>query len=137
MRGPKTATTARARNLRRVDNDAEHALWSELRDRRLNGFKFVRQFRIGPYFADFACRDRMLVVELDGIQHIDSAHDVRRDAFMVGKGWSVLRFWNVDVFVDRVPLLETLVAALEGRLDREIDAPDLRFRAALGYGEVA
>ncbi|PDT05485.1 DUF559 domain-containing protein, partial [Rhizobium sp. M1] len=60
MRGPKPKTTARARSLRQSDNDAEGKLWNELRDRRLNGHKFVRQLPIGPYFADFACRELRL-----------------------------------------------------------------------------
>ncbi|TJW35926.1 MAG: DUF559 domain-containing protein, partial [Mesorhizobium sp.] len=42
MRGPEIGTTSRARRLRQSDNDAETALWMELRDRRLNGHKFVR-----------------------------------------------------------------------------------------------
>ncbi len=69
MRGASTKTTNRARSLRQSDNDAEAKLWTELRNRRLNGYKFVRQVPIGKYFADFACRSEMLVVELDGSQH--------------------------------------------------------------------
>ena len=57
MRGPQTARTNRARSLRKADNDAEQALWSALKNRQLNGAKFTRQFPIGPYFADFACRE--------------------------------------------------------------------------------
>ena len=62
MRGGNIAKTSRARELRGVENDAEDKLWAELRSRRLNGFKFVRQYPIGPYYADFACRERNLVV---------------------------------------------------------------------------
>jgi very-short-patch-repair endonuclease len=71
LRGPDTIKTDRARRLRRTDNDAETKLWSQLRDRRLGGHKFVRQVPIGNYFADFACRDCMLVVEVDGSQHAE------------------------------------------------------------------
>ncbi len=52
-----TTTTKRARSLRQSENDAEERLWIELRNRRLHGIKFVRQLPIGPYFADFACRE--------------------------------------------------------------------------------
>jgi len=136
MRGPDRRVTARARVLRKTDNDAEAALWSELRDRRLDGRKFVRQFPIGPYFADFACRERRLVVELDGSQHLESAHDSRRDRFMVEHGWSVLRFWNVDALVERRAVVETIQAALERRLE-PVEASDLRFVPARGYLEEA
>ena len=135
MRGPETTTTERARRLRRSDNDAEAKLWSQLRDRRLGGHKFVRQVPIGPYFADFACRDCMLVVEVDGSQHAENERDRTRDAFMVAQGWSVLRVWNVDVLKEGNAVLDTILAAVEGRLDREVMAVDLRFVGATGYGE--
>ncbi|MET2830608.1 endonuclease domain-containing protein [Mesorhizobium shangrilense] len=127
MRGPEIATTKRARRLRQSDNDAEGALWLELRDRRLNGHKFVRQFPIG--------RECQLVVEIDGSQHANNSYDQIRDHFMVSNHWSVLRFWNVDVLKDREAVLETILAAIEGRLERHIETHDLRFFAAKGYGE--
>ncbi|TIL94428.1 MAG: DUF559 domain-containing protein [Mesorhizobium sp.] len=135
MRGPEFETTSRARRLRQSDNDAETALWMELRDRRLNGHKFVRQFPIGFYFADFACRECQLVVEVDGSQHVGSNHDRIRDRFIVSNGWSMLRFWNVDGLKGREEVLETILAAIEGRLERRIETHDLRFVAAKGYGE--
>jgi len=101
-------------------------LWNELKDRRLNGFKFVRQFPIGPYFADFLCRQKRLVVEIDGSQHQGSDYDRRRDEFMQQEGFSVLRFWNEDVLTQLDQVLETIVAALDGRLRNDIVASDLR-----------
>ncbi len=121
MRGPQSAKTNRARSLRRSDNDAEARLWIELRNRRLNGFKFVRQFPIGRYYADFACREGNLVIELDGSQHAASTYDRQRDEFMNLKGWSVARFANAGAFDDMTGVLETIVAILDGRL-REAEA---------------
>ncbi|MGN6102888.1 MAG: DUF559 domain-containing protein, partial [Devosia sp.] len=46
-----------ARKLRARMTDAERRLWYHLRDRRLLGHKFVRQQPVGPYIADFACRE--------------------------------------------------------------------------------
>ena len=136
MRGPNTTATNRARRLRRSDNDAEAKLCSQLRDRRLSGHKFVRQVPIGAYFADFACCGCMLVLEVDGSQHADSKRDQVRDAFVVSQGWSVLRVWNIDVLKDGNAVLETILAAVEGRLDRNVSAVDLRFISAAGNGEV-
>ena len=107
----------------------------ELRDRRLNGHKFVRQFPIGSYFSDFACRECQLIVEVDGSQHAGNKYDQARDQFMVSNDRSVLRFWNVDVLKERDAVLETILAAIEQRLDRHIQTNDLRFIAAKGYGE--
>lgn len=122
--------TRRARRLRAAGNDAEAVLWSELKARRLNGHKFVRQWPVGPYIADFACREKKLIVELDGSQHLGSAHDESRDAFLNGLGFSVLRVWSVDMLRERQAVLETIVEALDGRLAETVDAPDLRFRIA-------
>ena len=124
MRGANGRRTERARELRQADNDAEMLLWSELRSGRLNGFKFVRQLAIGSYFADFACREKMLVVEVDGSQHAGSEYDRKRNEFMVMNGWSVARFWNVDVLMDLGPVLETIVAICEGRLSENVSETD-------------
>ena len=134
MRGARKFVVGRARSLRTAENDAEAALWAELRDRRLNGYKFVRQFPVEPYYADFACRESWLVVELHGSQHAGSGYDQRRDTYMIDKGWSVLRFWNVDALLEKDAVLETILAALERQLEPIVDAPDLRFRASWRYG---
>jgi hypothetical protein len=59
--------------------------------------KFTRQLAIGPYFADFACRQAKLIVELDGGQHAESEHDKRRDAFLAQEGWTIFRVWNNEL----------------------------------------
>ena len=118
---------ARARALRHGDNQAEAILWGELKAKRLGGYKFVRQMPIGSYFADFACRSEKLVVELDGSQHAENSYDRRRDEFMRGEGFSVLRFWNVDVLKNSRSVCETILATLAGRLHQDVIASDLRF----------
>jgi very-short-patch-repair endonuclease len=105
------------RRLRSDSTDAEYLLWYELRNRALNGYKFVRQFSIGPYFVDFVCRRKKLVVELDGSQHNDNAYDMRRDAWLNTQGYSVLRFWNAEVLKERKEVLATILAVLEGRIE--------------------
>ena len=130
MRGGNVDKAKRARELRTVENEAEDALWFELRGRRPNGHKFVRQLPIGPYFADFACRERMLVVEVDGSQHIGSSHDRYRDETMNRNGWSVLRVWHADVLRERRAVLETIVAALDGKLARKSLSADMKFLPA-------
>src|SRR5690606_31343717 len=60
------------------------------------GIKFRRQYPIGKYFADFACLERNLVIELDGGQHSEDADRVRT-AFFKQQGFQTLRFWNNDV----------------------------------------
>ncbi|MDD9911061.1 MAG: DUF559 domain-containing protein [Ahrensia sp.] len=116
-----------ARTLRKKDNEAEAKLWTHLRDRRLHRFKFVREFSIGPYFADFACRQKKLVVESDGSQHVGSEHDAVRDTYLNENGWSVLRFQAGDILKDISWVLTVIVEVLEGRIHSKEEAGPWRF----------
>lgn len=89
-----TSRTNRARQLRREATPAERKFWSLISRVRP---KFTRQFPIGPYIVDFACRQVRLAVEIDGGQHAENAEDARRDAYLRSEGWQVLRFWNPDI----------------------------------------
>ena len=89
--------TDKSRQLRANSTDAETKLWNALRNRQIAGFKFVRQQQIGRYICDFVCRDKMLVVEADGGQHLESKSDEVRDQYLREQGYRVLRFWNNDV----------------------------------------
>lgn len=117
--------TTRARQLRRNATDAENRLWYVLRNRGLAGQKFVRQFPVGPYIADFACREAALIVELDGGQHADNANDLIRTAYLNAEGYGVLRFWNGDVLDNRDGVLWVLQSVIDGS-----PSPDLRFAPA-------
>ena len=82
-------TTRRAQLLRKTPSEAEKRLWGSLRDRRLKDCKFVRQAPLGPYFADFLCRERKLIVEVDGVTHGDDhqlAHDAHRTRYLESLG---------------------------------------------------
>ncbi|MBD8066211.1 endonuclease domain-containing protein [Devosia sp. PTR5] len=117
--------TTRPRQLRRAASIAENRLWYVLRNRGLNGLKFVRQMPVGSYIADFACREAALIVELDGGQHADSVADEARTAFLNREGYSVLRFWNNEVLSNRDGVLSTILRVIEGS-----PSPDLRFAPA-------
>jgi very-short-patch-repair endonuclease len=121
MRGAKVVKTQRARRLRRDSTDAELKLWYRLRSRSIPGFKFVRQGPIGPYIVDFACRERRLIVEVDGGQHADSTSDVVRDRWLAEHRYRVLRFWNNDVMANTDGVVETIAAALNDAIDSSED----------------
>jgi len=92
--------------------DAEKALWFEVRNRRLEGFKFRSQWSLGPFVADFCCLSAKLVVELDGGQH-NEVTDAPRTAWLNEHGFRVLRFWNNDVLTNMDGVLQVILAALE------------------------
>jgi very-short-patch-repair endonuclease len=88
-----------ARRLRRGQTLAGEKLWTIVRGRRLDGFKFRRQVPIDRYFADFVCRDAHLIVELDGPSHEDRAEqDAARTEVLERCGYRVLRFNNETVW---------------------------------------
>jgi very-short-patch-repair endonuclease len=80
--------------MRHDPTPAERRLWQGLRRHQLEGLKFCRQMPLGRFIADFYCSAAKLVVELDGISHIDSTTDDGRDAWMQSQGILVLRFSN-------------------------------------------
>ncbi|HEX8064305.1 MAG TPA: DUF559 domain-containing protein [Allosphingosinicella sp.] len=96
-----------ARRLRANQTEAEERLWYYLRARRLEGEKFVRQFQIDRYLADFACRAARLAVELDGGQH-NAERDSARTEIIETHGYRVLRFWNHDVLGDTYGILNAI-----------------------------
>ncbi len=104
--------TDRARAMRREMTEAERKLWFLLRSRRLAGVKFRRQAPIGPFIADFVCLDRKIVVEADGGQHFASDTDARRDRWLAGEGYVVLRYANTDIIANPDGVLQDLAARL-------------------------
>lgn len=118
----KTSTSI-ARRLRATMTNAEKTLWLRLRDRRFHGLKFRRQHPIGPYFVDFVCWQRKLVIELDGGQHMDQAsYDARRSHFLVSRGFTVLRFWNDEVLNHWEGVAEIIIQYL--KMDEGPPHPD-------------
>ncbi|WP_375598725.1 endonuclease domain-containing protein [Devosia sp. Naph2] len=115
----------RPRQLRRNASIAENRLWYVLRNRGLNGHKFVRQFPIGRYIVDFACREAAVIVELDGSQHAENTADERRTAFLNAEGYAVLRFWKNEVIQNRDEVCLAILQVAEGT-----PSPDLRFAPA-------
>jgi very-short-patch-repair endonuclease len=112
MRGADHIKVSRARRLRRDATDAEHKLWYRLRSRGIDGCKFVRQEPIGPYIVDFICRERRLVIEVDGGQHATDPRDALRDRWLNAHGYRVLRFWNNEVLGNIDGVLEVIASAL-------------------------
>jgi len=104
----------RARQLRQLQTASEGLLWSILRGRQLCGLKFRRQYSIGPFYADFACIDQRLVVEVDGGYHdsvIDS--DLDREAYLKQQGWQVIRYTDKEVEADAEAVGRAIARHLE------------------------
>ena len=104
------------RRLRNAPTDAERRLWQVLRNRQLEGCKFRRQHPFGDYILDFACLERMLVVECDGGQHAEAAdHDAARTGQLELAGFLVLRYWNNEVLGNLDGVVESIRLQLLAR----------------------
>ena len=112
MRGMDKVSKSRA--LRRDGSRAEKICWDLIRDRRIGGVKFRRQHPIGPYFADFACVSKKLVIEIDGHAFQIEA-DARRTAAMEREGWRVIRFWANEVVQNPEGIWSAIEIALNDR----------------------
>ncbi len=113
--------------MRSSQTDAESRLWQILRAKRFAGFKFKRQLPIDHYIAVFACIGSRLIIEADGGQHSECASDGRRDAYLTGQGFRILRFWNNDIFDNEEGVLTRIFDALQSplpaRASRESPSP--------------
>jgi len=81
--------------------EAERHLWGRIRGKQLKNMQFYRQKNIGDYIVDFYCPAAKLILEVDGGQHYEdkgSEKDRRREAYLSGLGFAVLRFSDREVF---------------------------------------
>ena len=115
---PRQESGERARSLRKRQTVSEGLLWSVLRARQLCGLKFRRQHPIEPWIVDFACRERMLVVEIDGGYHDNVVeNDLKRQEHLQSLGWKVIRFRDKDVEEDA----EAVARAIARELNLEYE----------------
>jgi len=94
----------RRKELRKSLTPQEYKLWFYFKNKKF-GVKFRRQHGIGPYIVDFYCKEKNLVIEIDGIQHNKAYdYDKERENFMEILGIKTLRFWNneIDTNIEKV-----------------------------------
>ena len=80
------------------------------------GLKFNRQSPIGRYTVDFVCKERNLIIEIDGGHHQEQEYrvsDQSRTEWPNSRGFSVIRFWNNHVLNDIDSVLESIRMTLE------------------------
>jgi very-short-patch-repair endonuclease len=97
-----------ARALRLSPTDAEIRLWSRLRRKQLEGFRFRRQQPIGEYIVDFFCPETRLIIEVDGEQHADESDTRMR--WLEARGYRVIRFWNHDTLSNTDGVMAEILA---------------------------
>ena len=106
--------TQRARALRNNATPAERIIWRLISSYRP---RFMRQLVMGDDIVDLACREAKLAVEFDGSQHLDSAYDAQRTAFLQSLGWQVVRFWNLEVIDNPAGVAEAILGKVADTLE--------------------
>jgi very-short-patch-repair endonuclease len=100
--------TALARELRKNQTDEEKLLWQSIRNRKLQGLKFLRQHpiiygsdhngRTRFFVADFYCAEKKLVIEIDGkIHDFRKEYDRNRDLILKELNLRVLRLKSEEL----------------------------------------
>jgi|WetSurMetagenome_2_1015567.scaffolds.fasta_scaffold341931_2 very-short-patch-repair endonuclease len=130
--GAQEETFNTAHVLRNSMTEAEKLLWSELKNKKLQGLKFRRQHPIHWYIADFYCHEKRLVIELDGGIHMKiqvKEHDENRSAEFDRLGIHVIRFTNGQVLQSKEKVLEEII-----RYAITLDNPDSPSPSGEGVG---
>lgn len=91
----------------------EAKLWSVLRNRQINGFKFRRQHPIEHYIADFYCEGMNLIIDLEGESNFTSYgknRDAIRSKYLQEKGYQIIRFSNSEIRENFEAVLHSIYA---------------------------
>jgi len=97
------------KKLRQTMTPTETLLWNKLRNRGFKGIKFRRQVNIGPYIADFLCKQHRLIIEIDGSIHVDQKeYDQERDLYLSDRGYHVVRNSTTEVLGDIDSILQLI-----------------------------
>lgn len=115
--------SAFAKQNRKNATEAEDKLWQEVRNRKIDGFKFRRQHPLAGFIPDFVCLEKRLIIEIDGEYHneeVQKKFDDARTEWLNTNRYSLLRFTNDEV-LNQLPVIlqkikDTLSAITEEKL---------------------
>ena len=119
----KKSQTQKRRILWQRTPAPESELWSLIRNRKISGQKFKRQFSIGRYVLDFYCPAIRLAIEIDGEYHQSNDmkdYDLDRQQSIESLGIKFLRFSNKEIL--QYPLLtkERVTKEIQSLLSGEV-----------------
>ncbi|MFO0795194.1 MAG: endonuclease domain-containing protein, partial [Candidatus Brocadiaceae bacterium] len=102
-----------ANSLRKKMTKAEASLWKyALRAGHIKCYQFRRQRPVLQYIADFLCKELKLIIEVDGITHLDdetSEKDKRNARALESAGFTIIRFTDEDVLKNMSGVIQRIV----------------------------
>lgn len=93
-----------------------------VRGRRILGQKFRREYPVPPYTVDFVCLELMLVIEVDGKDHLTDEgqlHDEDRDRFLRDQGFIVHRIPGYRVLQDAMGVRREIEETVRATINRK------------------
>jgi very-short-patch-repair endonuclease len=117
-KGASPKIFSNAKDLRERATKAEEIMWFELRNNKLEGYKFRRQHPLHIYIADFYCHKLKLVIEIDGGYHQTCEQkelDIERTNVIEFQGLKVIRFTNEEV----VSNVSSVITKIKKRIKSE------------------
>jgi len=117
------------KELRNNMTNAERLLWTELKGKKISGYKFRRQHSIGIYIPDFYCTGLKLAIEVDGPTHctdIEVKYDDERQKEIENLGIQFLRFTNDEIYNNLYNVIEKIketIGYIENKLSNNKTSP--------------
>ena len=105
---------------RKNSTNTEKIIWNILRNRKLSGYKFKRQYSIDRFVVDFYCPELKLAIEIDGEIHDSKEsfeYDRVREKFIQELRIKIIRFRNDEVYDN----LESVVTEIKNNLIQSTD----------------
>ena len=82
--------------------------------------QLIRQYQVGPYYADFAHPESRVIIEIDGHAYHSTPEQLERDQYRQQRleswGWKVIRFTGKQVYHDPVRSVLRAKGAIERNL---------------------
>ncbi len=102
---PKIFNKKELKGLRRIHRNnmpkAEVVLWTILKGKQMDGYKFRRQHSVENFILDFYCPKLRLGIEVDGPSHFKTGakeKDDKRQKIIESHKIKILRFTNLDIY---------------------------------------
>lgn len=90
------------RALRKAMPKAEVILWNLIRNKKILGLRFLRQYGVKNFIIDFYCPKIRLAIEIDGADHtftLDAINsDMTRQREIEELGIIIIRFTNEEIY---------------------------------------
>jgi very-short-patch-repair endonuclease len=97
----KISEKEKRRSLRKNMPKSEVILWSKLKNKQMQGKRFLRQYSVDQYVLDFYCPELKLAIEVDGDSHFVTGaqeYDRDRQKYIESFGIRFLRYTNADIY---------------------------------------